>query len=298
MTAPCFDYFLALFDVLGFRNKFDALGLSGIADRYDLLICGVDRHNEHNAEVFGDGDFKESAYWTAEGGVVIFTKVFGAYASDSILIWAHSAWPEARDKTNEQRSELAKDPARGWMFQTIPCDPFLTVCNELICHSIEVGLPLRGALSMGPAILDESRRVFLGAPLIEAATLERGQRMIGASLCPSLTGQTIPARFRLPFDGHMKAGYGDAYSGMALDWPRHWRKTRTGGARLQVRELSQNAGDAAVYYENTLQFIDFSNQHRDMHEAPTDVSVRRAYAAFSSPHLAASVRPVRRYRPE
>jgi len=47
--------------------------------------------------------------------------------------------------------------------------------------SIEIGLPLRGAFSMGEAVLHLDRGVFLGQPIIDTARLEHTQLCIGAS---------------------------------------------------------------------------------------------------------------------
>lgn len=288
------EYAVAFFDILGFKKKFQTLGLSEIDSKYSSLIATVDRFNANTASIFGDLSFKESAYWTAEGDVFVLNRISGAYASDSIVVWAPAVWPEARGKTAEQREELAKDPAKGWVYATIPCDNLLNVCNELICRSIEIGLPFRGALSMGPALLDEKRSIFLGTPLIEAATLERGQVMIGASFCSSFVQQTLPKRFLLPFDAHLKKGFRSDYGGSVLDWPRHWRRTRAGDVRDAIESLGRDAGAASGYYENTLALISLSEQYGDRFESPEDLSIRATYPAYSNPKLASDSRAVRR----
>lgn len=288
------EYAVAFFDILGFKQKFETLGLPGIEKKYSSLIATVDRFNANTASIFGDLNFKESAYWTTEGDVFLLNRIAGAYASDSIVVWAPSVWPEAREKTRQERDALAKDSARGWVYTTIPCDNLLNVCNELICLSIEIGLPFRGALSMGPALLDEQRSIFLGAPLIEAATLERGQMMIGASFCPSFVQQTIPRRFLLPFDSHLKSAFKTGYGGAVLDWPRHWRRTRTRDIRSVMDELGRDAGTASHYYEHTFSLIALSEQHRHHFESPEDLSIRATYEAYSSPQLATDFRAVRR----
>jgi len=287
------EYAVAFFDILGFKRKFETLGLQEIEQRYFSLIATVDRFNANTASIFGDLNFKESAYWTAEGDVFVLNRIAGAYASDSIVVWAPSVWPEARTKTKEERAELAKEPAKGWTYATIPCDNLLNVCNELICRSIELGLPFRGALSMGPAVLDERRSVFLGSPLIEAATQERGQMMIGASFCPSFVQQTIPARFVLPFDA-LRKSFKTGYRGAVLDWPRHWRRTRSQDIGQVMDDLSRDAGAASRYYENTLALIALSEQFRDRYESPEELSIRATYPAFANPQLATDFRAVHR----
>ncbi|MFC3551693.1 hypothetical protein ACFOLC_11805 [Lysobacter cavernae] len=288
------QYAVAFFDILGFKKKFETRGLSDIEDRYLSLIATVDRFNANTASLFGDLSFKESAYWTCDGDIFILNQIAGAYASDSIVVWAPAVWPEARGKTEEERDALAQDPAQGWLYTTIPCDNLLNVCNELICRSIEVGLPFRGALAMGPALLDRQRSIFIGEPLIEAATLERGQTVIGASLCASFARQTIPQRFLLPLDAHLKKDFLKDYGGAVLDWPRHWRRTRTEDLGGAIDALSRNAGTASRYYENTRALIDLSEQYRDRFEAPDDLLIRATYPAYANPRLATHFRAIRR----
>lgn len=287
------SYLVGYFDVLGFEDRFSKFGLNEIARKYDELIDIVNSRNAKMAEMFEHADFHESAYWSAEAEVCIFNRITGAYASDSILIWANSAYPEARGMTDSERIALAKDPASGWQYHPIPCDNFVNSCNELVCHSLEVELPLRGAVSMGLAILDENRRVFLGAPLIEAARLEHAQTILGVGLCPSFLQQTIPKRFLVPFDGHLKDGCDAWYGGFILDWPRHWRNTRATDPRAAVRRLNQDP-KVAAYYENTLRFLDQSDDLAGQYESPEETSIRKVYAEYSHEELQASVRPVRR----
>ncbi|HEY0662042.1 MAG TPA: hypothetical protein VGD21_12070 [Lysobacter sp.] len=287
------EYVVAFFDILGFKQKFEALGLPEIERRYFSLITTVDRFNANTASIFGDLNFKESAYWTTDSDIFVLNRISGAYASDSIVVWAPSVWPEARQKTRQERDELAKDPGHGWLYSTIPCDNLLNVCNELVCRSIELGLPFRGALSMGPAILDERRSVFLGQPLIDAATLERGQMMIGASFCPAFMEQVIPRRFILPFDA-LKAGFKTGYGGAVLDWPRHWRRTRTQDIRDVMANLGHDAGAASHYYENTLALVELSEQFGDRYGSPEEQSIRANYPAYANPELATYFRAIRR----
>lgn len=185
-TIPtCPKYFLGLFDVLGFENKFQRLGLSKISKLYEALVHEIDSRNNHESEFREAFRIEDEAIWTAEGDTFVFNRINGAYASDLLLLWAHAEFPEARGLPENVRDKKAADHAIGWMYHAIPCERFLEACSELICHALEIGLPLRGALAMGPAILDEKRRIFLGQPLIDAARAEKGQRIVGASLSPS-----------------------------------------------------------------------------------------------------------------
>jgi hypothetical protein len=290
------DYALAYFDILGFQAKFEELGLPKMTEKYMSFVDVVDKINQHTAALFGPLDFKESVYWVDNGDVVPAVKIFGAYASDSVLLWSCSAWPEAREKTEEERSQLSKDPHTGWMYQTVPCDTFLRACNEMICKGLELGLPLRGSLAMGKAVLGNPEGIFIGQPLIEAARLEKGQKFIGAGCCRSFMMQTIPKRFLLDFSHHMKNGYDQYFGGAVLDWPRHWRRTRKGSVAETVAKLRDGSESASDYYDNTLAMISVSDTQQHKHESVADVSIRTAYPAFSSPGLEAHVRAVREIR--
>ncbi len=287
------DYNIAFFDILGFEAKLETIGLEAMEEIYRSLMLVVSESNKHMEKLFGDLDFKESIYWASGGDVYPVVKIFGAYASDSILIWSNAAWPEARSKSSYERDELATDTALGWKYQTVPCDTFMGVCNEIICAGLAIGLPIRGSLAMGRAVLDSSEQIFIGSPMIEAARLEKGQRFIGASCCASFMLQTIPKRFLLPFNLHLKDGYSDRFGGAVLDWPRHWRKTRKSSARDVVQSLKNDAGKASDYYDITLAMIDVSESQQRKFESAPEVSIRSVYPGYSSPNLRASVKAVR-----
>ena len=290
-----YGYLVGLFDILGFEEKFKAIGLSKMFGNYEALIDGVNYRQKQIERVFGGMAFDEAPYWTIEKDVFIFSKTHGAYASDSLLLWANRTWPEARDIKAEDFEKLLSEPSTGWKYHAIPCDNFLDVCNELICDSLEVGLPLRAALSMGPAILDEDKRIFLGEPIIDAARLEKGQKFIGAGLCKPFIKQTIPKRYLLKFDRHLKADLQNEWGGFVLDWPRHWRKTRKKDLRKIINDLNTN-DKYSEYYENTLELISLSDKFSAQFESLEESSIRSVYSefSFSNDNLSINSRAIRR----
>lgn len=290
-----YEYLVGLFDILGFEQKLASIGLTEMLGRYEILIDAVNYRKEHEKQVFDDMNFKESPYWSSDGDVFIFSKIHGAYASDSILLWANRIWPEARNKSPEDIERLSKDPAKGWASHPIPCDNFLDVCNDLMCCGLEIGLPLRGAVSMGEAVLDGDRNIFLGQPIVDAARLEHGQRFIGTSLCKNFTSQTIPKRFLLQFDKHLKDGYVEQWGGFVLDWPRHWRKTRHGDLSQIVKAMNDDVQHSS-YYENTLDLIAYSNTFAGQFESVEETSIRSVYDefSFSNKKLTVPARAIRR----
>jgi hypothetical protein len=290
-TVPHHGYIVALFDILGFEQRFKARGLRGMYAAYRALIEDVDGRNEHMAKLFGDMKFCEAPYWSADGEIFVFNRIQGAYASDSILLWADRTWEEARMMSARDLCSISFDHAYGWLAYPIPSDHFFDACNELMCHAIEINLPLRGAISVGAAILDSENRVFLGQPLIDVARMEKAQRFIGASLCASLTRLPlpIPKRYLIDFDEHLKDGQRNEWGGHVLDWPRHWRRTRKGDVREYVRAMNTDRAHTR-YYDVTLRLIDMSDSLAHLHETEDDVSIRTQYPEFSRENKALSVR--------
>jgi hypothetical protein len=287
--------FVALFDILGFEQRLARFGLAEMLARYEDLIDSVNYRKEHAERVFGNMGMAEAPHWLPDGDVFLFTKTHGAYASDSILLWADRTWPDARNISEEDSLRLATNTADGWMHHPIPCDNFLDVCNDLMCRGLEVGLPLRGAIAIGEAALIPDRNIFLGQPIVEAARIESGQQFIGAGFCKSALNQVVPARYALPFERHIKESHKDKWSGTALDWPRHWRSTRKWELSRVVAALNVDPKFSS-YYENTLDFIEYSKQFSNLFESAEEISIRSNYPQFSwsNSELAVTARAVRR----
>jgi hypothetical protein len=92
-----FNRFVVCFlDVLGFESRFAALGLGGILEKYIQLLGVVDQRNENTERWFGPLNFSEGAYMTSDPDAFISARLYGAYASDSILLFAHADFPENR----------------------------------------------------------------------------------------------------------------------------------------------------------------------------------------------------------
>lgn len=288
-------YLVALFDVLGFEKRLADLGLPEMLARYEALIDVIDYRKEQISKVFGEFGFNEAAYWTREGDAFIFNKIYGAYASDSLLLWASRTWPKARNMPLDACEKLAENRKDGWQYHPIPCDNFLDVCNDLVCRGIEVGLPLRGAIAIGDAVLDPERNIFLGQPIIDAARLEGGHQMIATSFSNSGSKQTIPARYTINFDRHIKESHRHLWGGHMLDWPRHWRNSRKTDVRHAIRELDTEPEHSA-YYKNTLELISHSESYADRFESFLETSIRTQYEQFhwSNDELALPARVVRR----
>lgn len=289
-------YSIALFDILGFGSRFAACGLEAMAAKYDRLVDSIVRRNQHVSELAAMLHMEDEVTWTAEGDAFVCNRIYGVYASDTVLIWAHTLFPKARGLSDQERAARASDPAHGWEFLPIPCDRFLEACSEVVCEALELELPVRGAIAMGKAILDSERGVFLGQPIIDAARMEKNQKLIGASFCGSYLSQVIPGPYAVPLDCHVKDSRRGDFSGLVLNWPRHWRVTR----RTELASVicrSNTAPDHSAVYENSLELNRVSQAlAQEMH---TDhyVSTRMFYPQFASPNLEMKVRAAHRATP-
>jgi hypothetical protein len=136
------DYLLAYLDVLGFEALLRRRGLDEVNDLYlRLLDTALAPHSE--ARTWG------KALSMVQGEVVpalMWLPIHTAYFSDSLLLWVH------------YRPGHVKD--------------FLERCARVFCEALELGLPARGAVAVGQAVLNKDRNIYLGDPLVEAARLE------------------------------------------------------------------------------------------------------------------------------
>ena len=221
---------VCLLDVLGFESRLEALGLAGIQAKYSNLIDYV-KQQKGGIDIVPTPDGHVAVGWLVIGN---------AYFSDSLLFWT-------------RYSKMAL--------------PSFTHCiAEAICFGLEMELPLRGAIAVGEAILDEGSGVFLGEPLVEVARTERTQQWIGASFGPSFAKPGFNDGFHLhtilPYKSHYKDSASKYATGMTVDWPRRWRESRKSDPRPILQSLNSNPMFSA-YYERTESFAVFSEENHD-----------------------------------
>ena len=72
---------------------------------------------------------------------------------------------------------------------------FILLCTRLITKSVEIRLPLRGAISVGTAFTSTSPPIILGPSFLEAHQYCEDQNWIGLLLTPSATLEFLQAGF-------------------------------------------------------------------------------------------------------
>jgi len=272
-----FGYNVCFLDILGFSEKISQEGgLEKIKTKYIQLTDAVRAINDRYREIISKG-ILEGSYWS-DSGIGLFYKTNVLYGSDSIIIWSDRTW----DRFKSVADPSNVHPFSRW--ETFPkaCDPFLEVCNEIICKSIELDLPLRGAISTGDGYFDLEKYIFIGKPIIEAVKLEKLQNIIGASFCLSFENQIIPKRFYSKMDNYLKMKSEgkdvnpDLYTNQnILDWPRHWRNTRKSNLHNTIDLL--DFGERVDIKENTLRSVEKSLSNSQKFLSPEDSSIAIVY---------------------
>jgi hypothetical protein len=234
-------HLLALFDVLGFSQRVKRDGILKVLATYrDLIDTAV---LEPARRCLGTVN-------TPEGRVMslFVLPVRYAYFSDTILLWVP--------------------------LEQVFAAAFVTRCADLMCLALRKGVPLRGALSLGEAVMHKATNTYLGEPLIEAAKLEKGQNWVGLTLANSATwppfvseleGQSI-----IEFTAPMKKGYEDFASPIVIDWPRIWRDSQQDSSEDYLKQI--NTDDKfSCYYENALAFVQYSKESHDWFKYPEKI---------------------------
>ncbi|MCL5031428.1 MAG: hypothetical protein M1480_20690 [Bacteroidetes bacterium] len=221
---------ICLLDVLGFESLFNKLGLESIETKYKELIEIVEQQNIGLAFTVGP-----------EGHPVIgFAGIESAYFSDSIIFWCK--------------------------YDIIRLEILLQCMCELLCKSIEIGLPLRGSVSVGKVKIDKSKSIFLGQPIITAARAEVVQKWIGITLSKIFNDKPYNGGFKadviLQYDKHIKEGGQDKVIPLVIDFPRHWRLKR-GSSLIEAIDKLNDDERYADYYNNTIAFVKYSEENHD-----------------------------------
>ena len=222
-------YLLAVFDVLGFSARLASIGLKGMTSLYERLIQeAVTKESMRTMGTFRVDD-------STMAGVLFALPVRHAHFSDTIILWV----PLVQHFIS----------------------PFMARCADLICEALKLGLPLRGALAVGPAVLHSRTRTFIGQPIVEAARLEQAQNWIGASLGLSMLASDVAGEYDpnlvLPYEAPVKPNRKHLLSGLALDWPRRFTG-RFSDDPLVLLGAMNTSPSHARYYENSVRFAKVS----------------------------------------
>ena len=230
---------LAFFDILGTSEKIRRGEYQKVYDFYSYMVdlCSEEQIPLSFAELPGHAN--------SDANIVLNYPMKHAFFSDTFIIW------------------IEYQPLYGMSLRG-----FYEKCMDIFIESIKRGIPLRGAISRGSAVMDEEKKIYLGKPIVEAARAEAAQNWMGIALTRSCQEATVSeAWLLLPYEEHIKGKNIDKskeilFTNCVLDWPKHWRKTQNGNIIPLINGMNDDVRFSS-YYDNAIKFISYSEKNDD-----------------------------------
>ncbi len=272
-------YSIALFDILGFSNFVLNNRTQEVLELYNKLSDLANKLQTHIGEsmLFAGSvapipiskDWKIARLcYNANGYINVcnFSDTFIVYVSytmgkcpEWLLNTKHDEYPLLfwKDK-KDIYDELFESKHNIYL-------SFLTLCMDFFCQSIVAGIPLRGCISTGQAIMNKSKSLFIGEPLVEAAKGETAQNAVGFAFGGSFKEyHPVYNDYFIPYLYHMKDNKNSQFlSPFVPDWPRYWRES----PEYNELDLSEyimkmcNDSEHEDYYNLASAFVEFSNKN-------------------------------------
>lgn len=233
---------LAFFDILGSTNRLMNNEYQKVYDFYQYMVklCSETEVALSSPGIFPGEQNKE---------FLVLHPMHHAFFSDTFIIWVEY---------------LEFPPTR--------MGGFYEKCSSIFIEAIKKGIPLRGSIARGTAIMDEENKLFLGKPLAEAAKAEAAQQWLGVGLTKSCE-KIYPseARYLFPFNEHIKEGKESLLSVAVLDWARYFRETQNADPTPYIDCM--NIDDKfSNYYESTKKYIQLSKKHSHFMKPLEDIA--------------------------
>ncbi len=270
-------YSIALFDILGFSNFVESNGNQVILNLYNNLLDLIKKQQSslHSNESFAgkvvpapiSNDWKSNVLISNANGYINvghFSDTFIIYVN--YLLRKEPYW--LATPKNEPHPLLFGEP--GTIQFPIMYErhhiylSFLQTCMDFFCQAIVAGIPLRGCISTGLAVMDSYKSIYLGAPLVEAARGETVRNSLGISFGKSFNNShPVYNDYFIPYLDNMKDANKKYLSPMILDWARFWRESPNYKNINLIDCINKmNTNDKfAFYYDNAIDYINFSNSN-------------------------------------
>ena len=138
-----------------------------------------------------------------------------------------------------------------------------------------MNIPLRGAIALGDAVLDNETGFFIGKPIVEAHHVERGQEWVGLTFGKSAVWSPFLVQLHgtaiIEYPPPMKEKEKEYSSPIVVDWPRRWRDRNSGECpSAKLRELNTKPKYAQKWI-NTIAFAEYSLKKHDWHLRPHEI---------------------------
>jgi len=238
---------IALFDILGFSNMVKQKNTQELLILYKQLC-------DYMKEQSGDGGYPtpmptDGVWRNGAGGLVWCICplcIESVYFSDTFILWA--------DITHHDKADVALLHA------------FLEIVQWFFCKALQNGIPLRGAVATGKAIMDKKESIYLGEALVEAARAEAVQNSIGISYAPSFNKYPpFISSYILPYSNHIKKDKEKFISRRILDWCHYWDKKdefKNDDIFQKINNMNTD-NEFSCYYDIAVNIVNFSRKHRD-----------------------------------
>lgn len=233
---------LGFFDILGTSEKIKCGCYNKV---YDFYLCMVDLCSEKQIPISFS---KLPGHFDSEANILLNFPIKHAFFSDTFIVWM-------------EYERLLGMSLMG----------FYEKCMDIFVEAIKRGIPLRGAISRGTAIMDEDKKLYLGKPIVEAARAEGAQNWMGIALTHSCQEASVSeAWMLLPYTEHIKESYirkskDLLFTNCVLDWPKYWRNTHDEDIISLIEKMNDNPLFSS-YYDNAIQFVRYSNENADFWE--------------------------------
>lgn len=273
-------YSIALFDILGFSNFVENNGTQCVLDLYTNLLELIERQKS----TFSGGtsfagnvvpvpitsDWKSAAFVANGNG---FINV--AHFSDTFIIYVNYNLQKQgywlADTIYDSYPLLLGE--NGTSFMPIFYERhniylgFLQTCMEFFCQAIVSGIPLRGCISTGMAVMDQHKSIYFGSPLVEAARGEPAQNSLGIAFGKSFNNyHPVYNNYFIPYTRHIKEENDKSkyLSPIVVDWPRYWRESldyKEYDLKKCINKMNVNT-NFSLYYDKAIEFCEFSDKHK------------------------------------
>lgn len=273
-------YSIALFDILGFSNFVEQNGTNKILSLYNKLLDLIYKQDSSydNSNGFPVGiipspiskDCKSNIMIANAGGyinVCHFSDTFIIYVNyltkrtPELLATPHiEEYPLLIGEPNTEYCPIVYEHHDIYL-------TFLQTCMEFFCQSIVSGIPLRGCVATGPAMMNKEKSIFFGTSLVEAARGEGARDSMGICFGKSFNNyHPIYNDFFIPYYDNIKTTSKSAFiSPMMLDWAKYWRNSDEFSKYDFfdcINKMNTNT-DFSKYYDNTINFFNFSEDHKN-----------------------------------
>lgn len=211
--------FVAMFDVLGFREMVKTRPLHIVLGEYEDLITAA----QMSARMT---EIRTNAAGRAIG--LVRRRAPHAVFSDTLLFWSND------------------DEDCAWSF--------FKICGAIAAEALNRQMPLRGGIAFGEAILDKSTSTYLGRPIVDAYVTEASQEWVGVGIHESCFSTDSLAKFMSSHEDIVRYAVPTKPKAAPVSHALLWHQYMYGAHDI-LKSLRERAPtEAKAKYDNAIRF--------------------------------------------